>query len=495
VGEIGFSLADSVSDALEGANARCGASPSRSTSCVRSPRVYPQTTSRSSPLADARREDARRPQGQAHLGRRARAREREINARAILKAAGPSPTRTSPRSNTCPFGESVELMKNRQIDVTLQSAGLGVAALRDLSAAVKVKLRAGAGRGGGQGGATPAYRAAAVPRPTPTRGPGPPRVPTVAINNLLVTNDKGLERGRLPDDQGALFDNLERLGQLALRRPPDQAREGGRRACRSPLHPGAEKFYREKGPDPVSPSRPAARGAHRRAWAGRAPASLSGTAMSSSVDSPVAVAGKGMLRVVFYSAILFSVFQLVTSAFSPLSSTVVRALHVGFPAAAADLPAPSCAGAGQGRTQPWRPRSSASARCCCRAITGSTRADLVQRAGELTQGRHGGGRRHAGAGVRGCAPASWGLALPLICLGFLAYAPVRASTSRASSPHRGYGLDPGGGPARLRHRGGSTARRPTCPSSLHLPVHPVRAPSLEQAGMIGPVHQTSPSAP
>ena len=27
-----------------------------------------------------------------------------------------------------PFGESVELMKNRQIDVTLQSAGLGVAA-------------------------------------------------------------------------------------------------------------------------------------------------------------------------------------------------------------------------------------------------------------------------------------------------------------------------------------------------------------------------------
>ena len=52
--------------------------------------------------------------------------------------------------------------------------------------------------------------------------------------------------------------------------------------------------------------------------------------MSLSVHSPAAEAGKGMLRVVFYSAILFSVFQLVTSAFSPLSSTVVRALHVGF---------------------------------------------------------------------------------------------------------------------------------------------------------------------
>ena len=45
--------------------------------------------------------------------------------------------------------------------------------------------------------------------------------------------------------------------------------------------------------------------------------------MSSSVHSPAAEAGKGMLRVVFYSAILFSVFQLVTSAFSPQSSSIL----------------------------------------------------------------------------------------------------------------------------------------------------------------------------
>ena len=37
-----------------------------------------------------------------------------------------------------PFGESVELMKNRQIDVTLQSAGLGVSALRDLATSVDI---------------------------------------------------------------------------------------------------------------------------------------------------------------------------------------------------------------------------------------------------------------------------------------------------------------------------------------------------------------------
>ena len=37
-----------------------------------------------------------------------------------------------------PFGESVELIKNRQLDVTLQSAGLGVASIRDLATSVKI---------------------------------------------------------------------------------------------------------------------------------------------------------------------------------------------------------------------------------------------------------------------------------------------------------------------------------------------------------------------
>ena len=32
----------------------------------------------------------------------------------------------------------------------------------------------------------------------------------------------------------------------------------------------------------------------------------------------------------FWVAVVFSVFQIVTAAFSPLSSTVVRAVHVGF---------------------------------------------------------------------------------------------------------------------------------------------------------------------
>jgi uncharacterized protein len=61
----------------------------------------------------------------------------ELNARAILGAAGMS-YKDFAKVEYLPFGESVELMKNRQIDVTLQSAGLGVSALRDLATSVDI---------------------------------------------------------------------------------------------------------------------------------------------------------------------------------------------------------------------------------------------------------------------------------------------------------------------------------------------------------------------
>ena len=38
----------------------------------------------------------------------------------------------------------------------------------------------------------------------------------------------------------------------------------------------------------------------------------------------------GLTGAIFWIAIAFSCFQLVTAAFSPLSSQVVRAIHVGF---------------------------------------------------------------------------------------------------------------------------------------------------------------------
>ena len=60
----------------------------------------------------------------------------ELNARAILHAAGMS-YKDLGRVEYLPFDESVELMKNRQLDATLQSAGLGVASIKDLATSIE----------------------------------------------------------------------------------------------------------------------------------------------------------------------------------------------------------------------------------------------------------------------------------------------------------------------------------------------------------------------
>lgn len=63
----------------------------------------------------------------------------ELNARAILGALGMSYDDLS-KTEYLPFAESVELIKNRQLDATLQSAGLGVASLKDLATSVPVTI-------------------------------------------------------------------------------------------------------------------------------------------------------------------------------------------------------------------------------------------------------------------------------------------------------------------------------------------------------------------
>ena len=63
----------------------------------------------------------------------------ELNSRAILAAAGLS-YKDMGKVEYLPFAESVDLMKNRQLDATLQSAGLGVASLKDLSTSSEMTL-------------------------------------------------------------------------------------------------------------------------------------------------------------------------------------------------------------------------------------------------------------------------------------------------------------------------------------------------------------------
>ncbi|WP_461161187.1 TAXI family TRAP transporter solute-binding subunit, partial [Simplicispira piscis] len=108
----------------------------------------------------------------------------ELNARAIFKAAGLTYADLA-KVEYLPFGESVELIKNRQLDATLQSAGLGVASIRDLSTSVKIVVVPVPADVVAKVGDA-AYQAAVIPANTYTGQTQD--VPTAAIPNFLVTH-------------------------------------------------------------------------------------------------------------------------------------------------------------------------------------------------------------------------------------------------------------------------------------------------------------------
>jgi TRAP transporter TAXI family solute receptor len=165
----------------------------------------------------------------------------ELNARAILTAAGLS-YKDFAKVEYLPFGESVELMKNRQLDVTLQSAGLGVSALRDLATSVDimvVPIPADIVKKTND----PAYLAATIPANT-YRGQTAD-VPTAAVQNYLVTYD-GVSNDTVYAITKALWTGLDQLvaaHSAAKAIDPKHALEG----MPIPLHPGAERYYKEAG--------------------------------------------------------------------------------------------------------------------------------------------------------------------------------------------------------------------------------------------------------
>jgi TRAP transporter TAXI family solute receptor len=165
----------------------------------------------------------------------------ELNARAILQAAGLS-YKDFAKVEYLPFGESVELMKNRQLDATLQSAGLGVASLRDLSTALKINVVAIPADVVAKVGDA-AYQSAMIP--ANTYEGQTTAVPTAAIQNFLVTHE-GVPTETVYLMTKSMFEHLDQLlsahaaakaikKETAAKNPP------------VPLHPGAEKYYREAG--------------------------------------------------------------------------------------------------------------------------------------------------------------------------------------------------------------------------------------------------------
>jgi TRAP transporter TAXI family solute receptor len=164
----------------------------------------------------------------------------ELNARAILAAAGMSYDDIG-KVEYLPFAESVELIKNRQLDATLQSAGLGVASIRDLATSLPIAVVAVPADVVAKIGAP--YEAATIPAGT-YEGQAED-VATAAVGNILVTHD-GVSEETVYRMTKLLFDNLDKLSAAHAAAKAIKL-DAATRGLPIPLHPGAEKYYRENG--------------------------------------------------------------------------------------------------------------------------------------------------------------------------------------------------------------------------------------------------------
>jgi TRAP transporter TAXI family solute receptor len=167
----------------------------------------------------------------------------ELNARAILNAAGLKYEDLG-KIEYLPFAESVELMKNRQLDATLQSAGLGVASIKDLANSVPIVVVEVPATVIDKIGAP--YLKATIPAGT-YEGQGAD-VATAAVPNFLVT------RSDMKDDEvyaitKAIYENLPELA-AAHSAAKSITLANAMKGSPVAFHPGAEKFFKEKGVTP-----------------------------------------------------------------------------------------------------------------------------------------------------------------------------------------------------------------------------------------------------
>jgi hypothetical protein len=236
-GEIAFTLGDSLSDAWKGEEEAGFKAPLKKLRAIAG--IYPNyiqivasADSGIKTLADLK--GKRISVGAPKSGT-------ELNARAIFKAAGMTYKDFS-KVEYLPFGESVELMKNRQLDATLQSAGLGVASLRDLATSVKIVIVSIPSDVVTKVGDA-AYQSAVIP--AKTYEGQTESVPTAAVQNFLVTHE-GVPADTIYKMTKSMFDNLD---QLVAAHAAAKAinKENAAKNPPVPLHPGAEKYYREAG--------------------------------------------------------------------------------------------------------------------------------------------------------------------------------------------------------------------------------------------------------
>jgi TRAP transporter TAXI family solute receptor len=165
----------------------------------------------------------------------------ELNSRDILKAVGMS-YKDFAKVEYLGYAESVELIKNRQLDATLLSSGLGVAAVRDLATSVKIvviPIPADVVTKIGEA----AYTTGVIPANTYTGQTTD--VPTVTVQNYLVTHE-GVSTDTVYKMTKSMFENLDTM-QAAHAAAKAINKDTAGKGSPVPLHPGAEKYYKEAG--------------------------------------------------------------------------------------------------------------------------------------------------------------------------------------------------------------------------------------------------------
>ncbi|PKQ40901.1 C4-dicarboxylate ABC transporter [Pseudomonas sp. YY-1] len=182
-------------------------------------------------------------------------------------------------------------------------------------------------------------------------------------------------------------------------------------------------------------------------------------------------------KALFAVALLFSIFQIVTAAFHPVSTQVLRAVHVGFLLLLVFISFPAL-----GKGRPWQPLAwlLGLAGMATAIYQWYFEADLIQRSGDLTTDDMIIGLTLIVL-VFEAARRVMGIALPIICALFLAYG-MLGQYLPGDLMHRGYGLDQIVNQLSFGTEG--LYGTPTYVSATYIFLFILFGAFLEQAGMI-----------